>query len=125
MYTRFCNVPSAKVHVCPNVGWLKDFSDPQTLLDPTFNGDNILPQNNSNWSELDDKALNAEMNKAKQLVDAEERAAAWAAIDKKITERAPAIYWVWDKQPLVSSADVNGVVSLYNAQWDLAWTSLK
>src|SRR3954453_12683225 len=62
MYTKFCNVPKAAVAICPNVGWLKDFSDAQTYLDPTFNGENILPQNNSNWSQLNDKALNAEMD---------------------------------------------------------------
>ena len=30
MYTKFCNSPPAKVAICPNVGWLKDFSDAQT-----------------------------------------------------------------------------------------------
>ena len=39
MYTKFCNVPKANVAVCPNVGWLKDFADRQTILDPTFNGE--------------------------------------------------------------------------------------
>ena len=32
MYTRYCNTPSANVAVCPNVGWLKDFADGQTML---------------------------------------------------------------------------------------------
>ena len=54
MYTRYCNTPSANVAICPNVGWLKDFADGQTMLDPTFNGKNILQQGNSNWSQLDD-----------------------------------------------------------------------
>ena len=76
MYTKFCNVPSANVHVCPNVGWLKDFSDAQTSLDPTFNGKNILPQNNSNWSELDVPALNDAMEKAKTITAPEDRAKA-------------------------------------------------
>jgi peptide/nickel transport system substrate-binding protein len=107
------------------VGWLKDFSDAQTLLDPTFNGENILKQNNSNWPELDDKALNAEMNKAKAITDLDERAQAWAEIDKKITALAPAVYWVWDKQPLLRSSNVNGVVNEYTPHWDLASTSLK
>ena len=39
MYTKFCDVPKTDVHVCPSVGWLQDFPDPQTMLDPTFNGD--------------------------------------------------------------------------------------
>jgi peptide/nickel transport system substrate-binding protein len=125
MYVRFCNVPRADVAICPNVAWGKDFSDGQTILDPTFNGENILQSNNSNWPELDDKALNAEMDKAKTLTDPEERAAAWAEVDKKISALAPAVPWIWDKQPLISSPDVNGVVSQYNAQWDLAWSSVK
>ena len=42
MYTKFCQVPGNQPDVCPSVGWLKDFADPETLLGPTFNGRNIL-----------------------------------------------------------------------------------
>ena len=125
MYTKFCNVPKAKVAICPNVGWLKDFADPQTYLDPTFNGDNILEVGNSNWSQLDDPALNKEMNDAKLLTDPDERAQAWAEIDKKITELAPAVFWLWDKTPLIRSSNVNAVPSSFNGQWHLAYTSIK
>jgi peptide/nickel transport system substrate-binding protein len=125
MYTKFCNVPSANVDVCPNVGWLKDFSDAQTLLDPTFNGENILPQGNSNWSLLDDKKINAEMDKAKLLSDPAERAKAWAQADKDITAQAPAIAWTWDKNPEVASKNVNAVIDQNNATWDLSFASLK
>jgi peptide/nickel transport system substrate-binding protein len=125
MYTKFCNVPSAKVAICPNVGWLKDFADPQTYLDPTFNGENILPQNNSNWSQLNDSELNKEMNSAKVLTDPDERAQAWAEIDKKITELAPAVNWIWDKSPNIRSENVTGVIDEDNALWALAYMSLK
>ena len=107
MYTKFCNVPKAKVSICPNVGWVKDFADAQSYLDPTFNGENILQSNNSNWSQLDDKALNKEMDSAKLLTDPKERAKAWAEIDKKVTALAPAVNWLWDKTPSVSSPNVN------------------
>ena len=33
LYTKFCGVPKAKVAICPNVGWFKDFTDPQSMLD--------------------------------------------------------------------------------------------
>jgi peptide/nickel transport system substrate-binding protein len=125
MYTKFCNVPKANVAICPNVGWLKDFADPQTYLDPTFNGENILPQNNSNWSQLDDKKINADMNAAELLTDPDERAQAWADIDKEITDLAPAINWLWDKTPNIRSENVNGVIDEDNALWSLAHTSLK
>jgi peptide/nickel transport system substrate-binding protein len=126
MYTKFCNVPSQKVAICPNVGWLKDFSDGQTLLDPTFNGENILPQGNSNWSQLDDKTINEQMDKAKLLTDPDERAAAWAQADKEISAQAPAVPWLWDTTPTLASKNVQNVISLYNgSQSDISWISLK
>jgi peptide/nickel transport system substrate-binding protein len=125
MYTKFCNSPPAHVVICPNVGWLKDFSDAQTYLDPTFNGDNILQTGNSNWSQLDDPELNKMMNDAKLITEPQDRADAWAEIDKKITELAPAINWVWDKTPLIRSENVNAAASAFLGQWDLSFTSLK
>ncbi len=50
MYAKYCGNPKALIDICPNVGWIRDWSDPQTLLDPTFAGYNIVPTNNSNWS---------------------------------------------------------------------------
>jgi peptide/nickel transport system substrate-binding protein len=111
MYTKFCNVPSADVHVCPNVGWLKDFSDAQTSLDPTFNGKNILEENNSNWSELDVPAINAPWRRPRRSPLPRSAPKAWADINKQVTEQAPAIPYVWDKNPLLSSKNVNAVAS--------------
>ena len=34
LYTKFCGVPEGEVAICPNVGWFKDFNDPQSLLEP-------------------------------------------------------------------------------------------
>jgi peptide/nickel transport system substrate-binding protein len=125
MYTKFCNVPAAKVAICPNVGWLKDFPDPVTYLDPTFNGENILDQNNNNWTQLDDPALNEEMNAAKLISDPAERAEAWAEIDRKVTEMAPAVNYIWDDQPSLRSENVVGVMDADNALWSLSHTSLR
>jgi peptide/nickel transport system substrate-binding protein len=125
LYTRFCNSPRAAVAICPNVGWVKDFNDPQAMLDPVFNGKNILPANNSNWSQLDDPGINAAMAKAAALDPGPERDRAWGEIDKLIVEQAPAVPWFWDKQPLVESKDVRGVANEYNTSWDLAFSSLK
>jgi peptide/nickel transport system substrate-binding protein len=125
MYTKYCNVPTADVEVCPNVGWLKDFADAQTLLDPTFNGKNIIPANNSNWSQLNDPAINDAMEKAEIIAKPEERATAWANIDKMISDQAPAIPYVWDKNTEIRSSNVNGVATLNYGLWDISWTSLK
>jgi len=125
MYTKFCNVPKAAVAICPNVGWLKDFNDAQTILDPTFNGKNIVPVNNSNWPQFDDPEINAAMDKAEEIVDAGERAKAWGEIDKMLTEKAAAVPWIWDNQPNIRSANVNGVIAEWNATYDFAFSSLK
>jgi peptide/nickel transport system substrate-binding protein len=125
MLSRFCSFPDADVAICPNLAWGKDFGDAQTVLDPLFNGNNIVPQNNANWSELDMPEINDAMEAAALLTDPRERAEAWAQIDRMVAEQAPVVPWIWDKQPLLRSADVDGAVSEFNAQWDLAWTALQ
>ena len=125
MYTKFCQVPKAEPPICPSVGWLKDFADPEAELGPVFNGKNILQVGNSNFAQLNDKSLNAMMDKAEVINQPAKRLAAWAAVDKKITDLAPGIPWLWDKQPVLHSKDVNGVINVSNASWDLTQTSIK
>ena len=125
MYTKFCNVPKAKVVICPNVGWLKDFADPQTILDPTFNGKNIVDVNNSNWPQLDVASINSAMDSAEIVVGADARNKAWAAIDRQITAQAPAVPWIWDDTANIRSTNVAGVINKFNSNWDLSFTSLK
>ena len=125
MYTKFCQVPSNQPDVCPSVGWLKDFADPETLLGPVFNGKNILQQGNSNWALLDDPEINKAMDDAEVINDPAERNTAWGEIDRMLTETAAGIPWLWDKQPMLRSEDVNGVVSESNASWDLTFTSVR
>ena len=125
MYTKFCSVPENAPEVCPNVGWLKDFNDGQSMLDPTFNGENVVPENNSNWPQLDVPEINEAINEATLIDDPEERNQAWADVDTMITEQAPAIPWIWDNQANIQSADVAGVINKFNANWDLSFTSLK
>jgi peptide/nickel transport system substrate-binding protein len=71
-------VPKAKVGICPNTGWFKDFADPQSMLDATFNGNNILAQGNVNWPQLNDPAINAAMKAASVVPVGPERNKAWA-----------------------------------------------
>jgi peptide/nickel transport system substrate-binding protein len=124
MYTKFCGVPKNTPNVCPNVGWIKDFNDPQSILDVPFNGQSIVPSNNSNWPLLDDKSINDAMDKAVLVNDEQQRAEAWGKIDEDITAVAPAIPWIWDDQANIQSSDVAGVINLFNANWDVAYTSL-
>ena len=125
MFTKFCNVPDSEVSVCPSVGWLQDFSDPQTMLDPTFNGENIIPSQNSNWPEIDNPEINKAIDDAKLVTDPAERAQAWADVNKMITEQAPAIPYMWDYQSLSASPNVRGVQNGYSTTWDWNFTSIR
>jgi peptide/nickel transport system substrate-binding protein len=125
MYTKYCQVPRDEPDVCPSVGWLKDFADPETLIGPVFNGKNILEVGNSNFALLNDPKVNEIMDKAEVINDPTERNKAWGEADKAVTEAAASIAWLWDKQPMLKSKDVNGVVNQANAAWDMTFTSIK
>jgi peptide/nickel transport system substrate-binding protein len=125
MYTKFCGASKSEVHVCPSVGWAQDFADPQTMLDPTFNGNNILEAGNVNWPELDVPEINDKIEAAKLVTDAAERATAWADVNHDIMAQAPSIPYMWDYQAVVTSPNVRGVQSGYSTTWDWNFMSLK
>jgi peptide/nickel transport system substrate-binding protein len=125
LYTKFCGVPKQEPPVCPNVGWFKDFSDPESMLSATFNGKNILAQGNTNWSLLNDPKINDAMKKASTIPAGTDRNKAWADINKMIIAQAPAIPYIWDKTITLASKDVNQVDNGYFTTQDLSFTSLK
>jgi peptide/nickel transport system substrate-binding protein len=125
MLTRFCGTPSARVHVCPNLFWVRDFADAQTVLAPTFSGESIAPQGNTNVSQLDVPAIDRAMARAARAVDPRSRAEAWGDVDRMVTAEAAAVPVSWDRVPLVRSADVVGVVSEHLAQFDPTFTWLR
>jgi peptide/nickel transport system substrate-binding protein len=125
LYTKFCGVPKSNYVICPNVGWFKDFTDPQSLLEPTFKGEAIKPQGNVNWSLLDDKKINDAMTQAALAPAGTERSQAWADINKQIVEQAVAIPYVWDDNITLWSKDVEGAMNAYFSGPDFSFTTLK
>ena len=65
------------------------------------------------------------MRKAEVITDKAARNKAWGDIDKMVTDDAPGILWLWDRQPNLESTNVNGVINVNLATWDFAYTSLK
>jgi peptide/nickel transport system substrate-binding protein len=126
MYSKYCGTPAEAIDICPSVGWVADFGDPQAVLDVAFNGKNIVPTGNDNWGLVNDPEINKAMDAAELVVGTQARAQAWAQIDRKLVAQAAAIPFDWDKQPSVESSDVAGVGDLWNTgQWDYGYTSLK
>ncbi|MHB8531437.1 MAG: ABC transporter substrate-binding protein [Solirubrobacteraceae bacterium] len=126
MYAKYCNVPKENIDVCPSVGWIADFADPQTILNITFNGTTIVPTGNVNQGQFNNPEVNAAMKAAEAVNGKEARAKAWGKIDEKLVEHAAAVPFDWDKQANIEGSGVNGVGQLWNVgAWDYSWTSLK
>jgi peptide/nickel transport system substrate-binding protein len=127
MYSKYCGVVSEKIDVCPNVGWVPDFGDPQAVLDVPFNGNLIAKSGtNSNWGLVNHPHINAAMEAATKLVGEKVRGEAWAKIDRELVAEAVAIPYEWAKEPNIESKDVAGVGEYWNAgDWDYSFTSLK
>jgi peptide/nickel transport system substrate-binding protein len=126
LFTDWCSVPGKKALSCASsIAWLKDFPDPESMLRPVFDGDAIVkPNNNTNYSQLDDPKVNAAMDRAAPL-SGDARARAWGAIDRMIVDDAAAIPIQWDVATLLRSKDVAGVASRSFVTWDLSYTALK
>jgi peptide/nickel transport system substrate-binding protein len=126
MYTRFCGRPKNQPEICPSVGWLPDFKDPVTLLDVTFNGKFIPESGNVNWPQLNDRRINAAMERAKRIQNAKARYAAWGRIDRMIAQTAAAIPLQWlNTLNVISDRVVPAKMLDIQGQPDLAFTSLK
>jgi len=127
MYSKYCGVVSEKIDVCPNVGWVPDFGDPQAVLDVPFNG-NLIVKNgtNSNWGLVNHPKINAAMEAAAKVVGTKARGEAWAKIDRELFEEAVAVPYQWAKEPYVESKNVAGIGQYWNSgTWDYSFTSLK
>lgn len=125
MISKFCGVPDAKVAICPNLGWGKDFFDGQSMIDPIFNGKNIVPANNVNYSQVNDPEINKMIVDAEGIDGADQRAQAWADINKKLVEGAYMVPWLWDNQINIRSSNVNVQRNEFSSSWDLSFASLK
>jgi peptide/nickel transport system substrate-binding protein len=126
MYAKYCNVPKEEITVCPSVGWIADFPDPQTVLNITFNGTTITSTGNVNWGQTNVPKINKAMAAAELVTGAEARAKAWAAIDTEIVEDAADIPYDWDKQANIEGSGVHAVGDIWDVgEWDYSYTSLK
>ena len=125
MFTKFCVVQRFLPEMC-SLGWLPDFKDPVTMLDPLFNGKAINPNYTNNMSLFNNRAVNAAMEKAKRIKSTEARYRAWGKIDQMIMRQAPIVTTQWSNTfNVVSDRIVPGKL-LWNAGLlDLTATSIK
>jgi peptide/nickel transport system substrate-binding protein len=132
--SKFCGVPktmiSNKFTMCNNLGWGKDFNDPQSMLLPTFDGGQILDVGNVNWSLFNNAKINREMAQA-ALLTGKKRTLAWARINYDVMSQAPVILSTWAVSRQIASKNVqifpNGkkAMDAYFGGWSLPLLSIK
>ena len=69
--------------------WFEDYPHPNDFFQPLLAGESILSTNNTNFSQTDDKALNAKITKLGQEQLGPDQEAEYAALDKAFMEKAP------------------------------------
>ncbi|MFN2587315.1 MAG: ABC transporter substrate-binding protein [Actinomycetota bacterium] len=113
-YSQFYGIPGKDVHMGTSAGWCKDWNDAVTFFDPLLHGENILESGNSNYSEVDDPALNEMIDDAAATSDPDERATKWEEVNRYATEQAYWVPWSWDDDLLPFSEDAVNAYYHYN-----------
>ncbi len=103
MYTKYCQVPKAKVALCPNLGWIKDYGDAGTIIAPLWDPANIVPSGNVNFGQYKGDNIGADVKKAAEMPSGDARIKAWADLDKKITGLVLGVPYIWDNYPNTAS----------------------
>jgi peptide/nickel transport system substrate-binding protein len=114
--------PRLNVPFSSQPGWGKDYADATTFYSPLFDGRNIIPKNNTNYSLLGitpaiakkvgakgdiaaAPSVNADLDKCAPTV--ETRQACYAALDKKLTTKiVPWVPYLWSYSQTVVSKNV-------------------
>jgi peptide/nickel transport system substrate-binding protein len=112
-----------RVAACLGYRWQRDLDDAASVLPPLFGGQGLRA--GTNVSRLADGSLERLMDEAATTTGAKDRAERWADADRRVTDLAPGVPVVWNRDPNLRSADVKGVLDRELAAWDLSFTSLR
>lgn len=105
--------------------WCWDYPDSYTVLAPLFDGRRIREKGNTNYSQINSPSLNDLLDAAGRAAG-DDRAAAWAAVDKFVMDLAPVVPWLWDSSPhLVSPRVVGYQFALSSVSMDLAVAAVR
>ena len=108
---------------CLGYRWQRDLDDAASVLPPLFGRQGLRA--GTNVSRLSDPSLERLMGEAATTTGEADRSERWAEVDRRVTELAPGVPIVWNREPNLRSDDVKGVVDPDLAAWDLSFTSLR
>ncbi len=104
--------------------WFEDYPHPNDFFDPLFNGEAIQPTNNENFPQIDEKPLNAKIDKLAEEQLGPQQEDEYAELDKEYMEQAPwAPYGTRTLSNFVSSnIDLEGII--WNPTFETDFSSI-
>ena len=121
-FIRACS-RARRVAACLGYRWQRDVDDAASVLPPLFGREGLRA--GTNVSRLSDPSLERLMDEAATTTGEADRAERWADVDRRLTELAPGVPIVWNREPNLRSEDVKGVLDLELAAWNLSFSSLR
>ena len=121
-FIRACS-RAPRVAACLGYRWQRDLDDASSVLPPLFGAQGLRA--GTNVSRLSDPSLERLMHQAATTTGEADRSGLWADADRQVTQLAPGVPIVWNRDPNLRSADVKGVLDPELAAWDLSFTSLR
>jgi peptide/nickel transport system substrate-binding protein len=121
-FIRACS-RAPRVAACLGYRWQRDLDDAASVLPPLFGAQGLRA--GTNVSRLSDPSLERLTDTAATTTGEADRAGLWADVDRQVTELAPGVPIVWNRDPNLRSDDVKGVLDPELAAWDLSFTSLR
>ncbi|WP_431947398.1 ABC transporter substrate-binding protein [Actinacidiphila sp. bgisy167] len=108
-------------------GWGADWPSGGPFLAPIFDGRQIVKDGyNFNSAQLDDPAVNKEIDEINKITDLQAAAARWGALDKKIGEQALTVPLAYPVYKRLYGKDVkNVVISDWTGVLDVAQVAVK
>ncbi|GAA1167608.1 ABC transporter substrate-binding protein [Streptomyces hebeiensis] len=109
-YYETIGTPSQQ-HDAAITGWCPDWaSSASTFLPPLFDGRHITAKGNQNVAQLDDDAVNAEIDRIGAMTDLAAANKAWGELDKKIMALAPFVPLNVENRIYLPGTNVAGVI---------------
>jgi peptide/nickel transport system substrate-binding protein len=98
----------AQQHDAAITGWCPDWSSGATFLPPLFDGRNIFDKGNQNLAQINDEAINKQIDELGAMTDVNAANAGYGELDKKIMEQAPIVPLLYEKNVTVIGGNVAG-----------------
>ncbi|MEP6697695.1 MAG: ABC transporter substrate-binding protein [Pseudonocardiales bacterium] len=105
--------------------WGADWPSGSTVLPPQFDGRQTRPKGNTNLSQLDDPAVNREIDRISAILDPKLQAPEWGQLDEQIMRLAPIVPLIFNAGIHVHGSKVKGAYlhSVYG-EWDVVSLSV-